>query len=152
MVTVQHTDLLESSLLERQPQLLALQLTSMAQAINKVKEDDGQEEGNKQVSKVKYISRTKGTALTEPVFQWRLRFLRQQWYFNGRRSYAGWDLSLRVFTVISRVYGDGLLVWNCIRNDDAEALQELFRIGKVSPSTLIFGSNGVAPVLPLAVS
>jgi hypothetical protein len=140
-------------MLERQPELLAMQLTPMTRDTDNVERDDDTANEHTQVFKAKSTHQQYFKTHDKSASLWRLRLLRQQWHFYCCRSYTGWDVSLRIFAVIP---GDGSALGICVMKDDVETLQEMFRIGKASPLTLLSWKGGppggVRPESLLAVS
>jgi hypothetical protein len=99
-------------MLEKQPRLLAIELTAMTQNIDQVKqEDETDQENTQQISKPQMASRQSKVIQSQSVFRLKLRLLYRQWSFYCYRSHTGWDLALRMFNGISE---DDPIISACI--------------------------------------
>jgi hypothetical protein len=140
-------------MLERQPGLLAMELTAMTRNLDHAtQEDETDQDNTTQITKARTTPQQSEIIQNQSAFQLRFRLLYRQWYFYCHQSRAGWDLVFRVFNIIS--YKDPLIS-ACFESDNDELLREYFRAGKASPLMLVdqgwIGTRGHMDTL-LAVS
>jgi hypothetical protein len=135
-------------MLERQPGLLAMELTALTRNMDHARQKDEMDQDNtQQISKARTIPQQSKIIQNQSAFQLRFRLLYRQWYFYCHRSREGWNLVLRVFNLIS---ANDPIISTCIRSDNDELLRETFRAGKASPLMLV--DWAMAPTTLLAVS
>jgi hypothetical protein len=137
-------------MLERQPGLLAMELTAMTRNLDHSRQDDetGQE-NSQQISNPRTTPQQCKFVQSQSAFRLRIRLLYRLWYFYYYRSHTGWDFVLRAFNLISE---DDPLISACIKKDDDELLRENFRTGKASPLMLVEWARGWETDTLLAVS
>jgi hypothetical protein len=122
-------------MLERQPGLLAMELTAMTRNLDHSRqEDETDQENSQQISKARTTPQQSKIIKSQSAFQLRFHLLYRQWYFYCHRSRAGWDLVFRVFNLVSV---EDPLISACIDKDNDELLRENFRTGKASPLMLV---------------
>jgi hypothetical protein len=137
-------------MLERQPGLLAMELTAMTRNLHHSRQEDETDQDNtQQISKARTIPQQSKIIQSQSAFQLRFRLLYREWYFYCHRSHAGWNLVFRVFNIIS---SDDPIISTCIKEDNDKLLRENFRAGKASPLMLVDWGGGSVPVTLLAVS
>ena len=135
-------------MLERQPGLLAMELTAMTRNLHHSRQEDETDQDNtQQISNARTIPQQSKIIQSQSAFQLRFRLLCREWYFYCYRSHAGWDLVFRVFSLISE---DDPLISACFESDNDELLREQFRAGKASPLMLVCYGGGSDTLLAVS--
>ena len=137
-------------MLEKQPRLLAMELTAMTRNIDHARqEDEIDQDHTQQISKTRTAPQQLKISQSQSLFRLKLRLLYRQWHFYCYRSHAGWDLAFRVFNLIS---SDDPIISACIENDDDELLREHFRAGKASPFMLVYWGDWTPTLLAVSMT
>ena len=132
---------------ERQPALLAVQLTEMTRAVDtNLVVNASTNENALELTNTKCHAQQYHSFDEKSLFRLKLYLLRQKWHFCVSRSRAGWNFAFRIFIVLP----ESSPVVRHVFEDNVDLLRGMFLAGEASPWVVVSSDNDQMTLLAVS--